>query len=36
MLRRLAGCKMKAENYSVAAIEIGRVGLEQANAAREF
>jgi hypothetical protein len=36
MLRRLAGCKMKGENYAAATIEIGRVGLEQANAAREF
>jgi hypothetical protein len=36
MLRRLAGCKMKGENYYVATIEIGRVGLEQAAAAKEF
>lgn len=36
MLRRLAGCKIKGENYSVATIEAGRVGLEQAKAAREF
>ena len=36
MLRRLAGCKMKGENYYVATIEAGRVGLDQAAAAREF
>jgi hypothetical protein len=29
MLRRLAGHKMKGENYSKAKIEIGRVGLDQ-------
>ncbi|HLH39386.1 MAG TPA: hypothetical protein VKX39_09595 [Bryobacteraceae bacterium] len=36
MLRRLAGCAMKGENYFVAWIEVGRVGPEQAKAAREF
>jgi hypothetical protein len=36
MLRRLAGCPMRGENYSVAPIEAGRVGLEQAKAVREF
>lgn len=36
MLRRLAGCKMKSENYSAATVEIGRVGLDQAKAAKEF
>jgi hypothetical protein len=29
MLRRLAGCKIKGESYARAAIEIGRVGLDQ-------
>ena len=36
MMRRLAGCPMKGENYFVAQIEVGRVGAEQAKAAREF
>lgn len=36
MLRRLAGCPMRGENYFVAQIEAGRVGSEQARAAREF
>ncbi len=36
MLRRLAGCPMKGENYFVATMEIGRVGFEQASAAQEF
>lgn len=36
MLRRLAGLKMKGENYSRAEIEIGRVGLDQAAPVREF
>jgi hypothetical protein len=36
MLRRLAECPMKGENYFVAQIEPGRVGPEQAKAAREF
>ncbi|MCB2231796.1 hypothetical protein KQH82_13840 [bacterium] len=29
MIRRLAGCPMKGENYSRATIEIGRVGADQ-------
>jgi hypothetical protein len=36
MLRRLAGAKMKSENYSRAEIVAGRVGAEQAAARREF
>jgi hypothetical protein len=36
MLRRLAGCPMKGENYYVAEIATGRVGLEQAAPRREF
>ena len=36
MLRRLAGCPMKGENYFVAQVEAGRVGPEQIKAAREF
>ncbi|HEY6342612.1 MAG TPA: hypothetical protein VIY49_14050 [Bryobacteraceae bacterium] len=36
MMRRLAGCPMKGENYFLAQIEMGRVGTEQAKAAREF
>jgi len=36
MMRRLAGCKMKGENYFVAEIVTGRVGLEQAAPRREF
>jgi hypothetical protein len=36
MLRRLAGCKMRGENYVAAKIEVGRVGLEQAAAVVEF
>ncbi|HUA87087.1 MAG TPA: hypothetical protein VMB85_24695 [Bryobacteraceae bacterium] len=36
MLRRLAGCPMKGENYFAAPIEAGRVGSEQAKAANEF
>jgi len=36
MLRRLAGAKMKGENYSRADIAVGRVGLEQTSAKREF
>ena len=36
MLRRLAGCKMRGENYVAAKIEMGRVGVEQAAAAIEF
>ena len=36
MLRRLAGAKMKSENYSRAEIVIGRVGQEQTAPKREF
>ena len=36
MLRRLSGAKMKSENYSRAAIEVGRVGAEQTPPKREF
>ena len=36
MLRRLAGCPIKAENYYQADIVAGRVGAEQAPARREF
>ena len=36
MLRRLAGCPMKGENYYQADIVAGRVGAEQAPARREF
>ncbi|MFI5230413.1 MAG: hypothetical protein ACHQWU_15165 [Gemmatimonadales bacterium] len=36
LLRRLAGHQIRAENYSVAAIERGRVGLDQAAPKREF
>ena len=36
MLRRLAGAKMKAENYSRAEIVVGRVGAEQTAPRREF
>jgi hypothetical protein len=36
MLRRMAGCKMSGENYYVAEIVAGRVGVEQAAARREF
>jgi hypothetical protein len=36
MMRRLAECPMKSENYFLAQIEMGRVGSEQAKAAREF
>src|SRR3954469_21482574 len=36
ILRRLAGAKMKSENYSRAEIVAGRVGAEQATARREF
>ena len=36
MLRRLAGAKMKAENYAKAEIVAGRVGAEQAAPKREF
>jgi len=36
MLRRLAGCKMRGENYFASKIEVGRVGLEQAAPVVEF
>jgi hypothetical protein len=36
MLRRLAGAKMKSENYAKAEIVTGRVGAEQTAAKREF
>ena len=36
MLRRLAGAKIKSENYSRADIVAGRVGAEQTAARREF
>jgi hypothetical protein len=36
MLRRLAGCPIKGENYFKADIIAGRVGFEQAAPRREF
>jgi hypothetical protein len=36
MLRRMAGCPMRAENYFRAEIAAGRVGCEQAPPVREF
>jgi hypothetical protein len=36
MLRRLAGCKMRGENYFKATITAGRVGSDQAAPAFEF
>jgi len=36
MLRRLAGTKMKSENYAKAEIVSGRLGAEQAGPRREF
>jgi len=36
MLRRLAGARMKSENYSRAEITVGRVGAEQSTPRREF
>ncbi|MGO9126344.1 MAG: hypothetical protein ACLP6G_15840 [Terriglobales bacterium] len=36
MLRRLAGCPIKAENYFAAAIEVGRVGADQTPPTRTF
>jgi hypothetical protein len=36
MLRRLAGCPMKGENYFVAEIVAGRVGAQQAAPRKEF
>jgi hypothetical protein len=36
MLRRIAGAPIRGENYSIAKIEAGRVGAQQAAAASEF
>jgi hypothetical protein len=36
MLRRLAGCAIKGENYFKAEIVVGRVGAEQTAPRREF
>ncbi len=36
MLRRLAGCPIRGENYFAASIETGRVGMDQAKPAKEF
>ena len=36
MMRRMAQCPMRGENYYVAEIAIGRVGLQQAKSVREF
>jgi len=36
MLRRMAGCNMRGENYFAATIAVGRVGVEQAEAVLEF
>jgi hypothetical protein len=36
MLRRLAGCAARSENFYVAAIDTGRVGAEQAEAIKPF
>ena len=36
MLRRLAGCPVRGENYFRAEITVGRVGPEQAKPKREF
>src|SRR5712692_1720095 len=36
MLRRIAGEPIRGENYSVAKIEAGRIGADQAEALREF
>jgi len=36
MLRRMAGCPMRGENYYAAHIETGRVGQDQAAPVREF
>ena len=36
MLRRMAGCPIKGENYSRAKIEAGRVGVKQEKPKREF
>ena len=36
MLRRLAGCAMKGENYFVAEVAAGRLGPDQASPRKEF
>ena len=36
MLRRLAGCPMHGENYFVAEIAAGRIGIEQTAPSKEF
>jgi hypothetical protein len=36
MLRRMAGCPIRGENYYVAEIVAGRAGAEQAKAVKEF
>jgi hypothetical protein len=36
LLRGIAGCPMRSENYYAAKIEAGRVGIEQAAPVREF
>lgn len=36
MLRRMAGCPARSENYFVASVQAGRVGLDQAAPAQEF
>jgi hypothetical protein len=36
MLRRMAGCPIRGENYVVAGITIGRVGADQAAPVKEF
>jgi hypothetical protein len=36
MLRRMAGCPMRGENYFVADIAVGRIGSEQTPGKREF
>lgn len=36
MMRRLAGCPMKGENYAQAEVVAGRVGLEQTTPRKEF
>jgi len=36
ILRRIAGCEVRAENYYVAQIAVGRVGADQAAPVREF
>jgi len=36
MLRRVAGCRIRGENFFVAAIEMGNVGPEQARPVKQF